>query len=388
MGKNTSLDQATILQVIPDLDAGGAERTTIEVCEALRDAGARPLVVSAGGRLEEDLAAAGGELLRRASISSKNPATIRANAGWLAKLIRSETISLVHARSRAPAWSALWAARRRKTPFVTTYHGVYGARGPLKRFYNSVMARGDVVIANSNFTADHVRGAHAFAADRLKVIPRGVDLDAFHPDAVTEERLARLTRDWDAFDGVTLILPGRLTAWKGQMDAAEAAGQLMRKHTNGWRLLLVGDHQGRTGYLSDLAARVQDLGLNHRVTVRGHCRDMPAAYQFADVVMAPSREPEAFGRVAAEASAMGKPVIVSDHGGQREIVLQGETGLRVRPGDTTGLAQAMSDVIEMGIEGRRKMGAAGAKHVRARFSKTGLQAATLNVYESLLIDRA
>ena len=175
------LSGATILQVIPHLAAGGAERTAIEVTEALTAAGARSLVASQGGRLEAELVSAGGELIRIDNLPTKNPLAIRANAGVLAKIAADRKVSLIHARSRAPAWSALWAARQAKLPFVTTYHGVYSAKGGLKRLYNSVMARGDRVIANSDFTARHILAEHPWANGRIVTIHRGVDIAKFSP---------------------------------------------------------------------------------------------------------------------------------------------------------------------------------------------------------------
>lgn len=381
------LSGATILQVIPDLSAGGAERTTVEVAQALTAAGARALVVSAGGRLEGELKRAGGELIAAPSIGSKNPAEMWMNARRLAKLIRAQKVDLVHARSRAPAWSALSAARGAKRPFVTTYHGIYNARSPLKRFYNSVMARGDVVIANSEFTAAHVRREHPEAASRLVVIPRGVDIAQFSPEAVPAQRRDGLASDWllphdPAF---TVLLPGRLTKWKGQRDAIEAMALLDNTADfPAFRLILAGDAQGRDGYEAGLRDLISARGLDGRVFIVGHCPDMPAAFSLADVVIAPSREPEAFGRVAAEAGAMGVAVVAADHGGQREVIVNGETGLLTPPGDVPALAAAIGDLARRGPEGRRKVGAAAQARIRAAYTTASLQRATLDVYAKLL----
>lgn len=184
-----------ILQVIPELDAGGAERTTIEVAEAVVSAGGRCLVASRGGRLEADLKAVGAELVRL-DMKSKNPVVIWRNAGRIADVIETEGVDLVHARSRAPAWSAKWAARRTGKPFVTTYHGTYNAVTGLKRRYNAVMAAGDRVIANSQFIADHVQAEHGVGEDRLRVIPRGVDVKRFDPIAVSPDRARAMRQSW------------------------------------------------------------------------------------------------------------------------------------------------------------------------------------------------
>ena len=377
---------ATILQVIPHLAAGGAERTTIEVAEALVAAGATALVVSAGGRLEKDLNRVGGELIRLESAPTKNPLEIYANAGRIAKLVTVRKVGLVHARSRAPAWSALWAARRTKVPFVTTYHGVYNAKGRLKRLYNSVMARGDKVIANSDFTARHVVAEHPWAADRIITIPRGVDIAKFATDAVAPSRTDALRTAWKLEPGADaiILLPGRLTGWKGHREAIAAAVALNASGVANWRMVFVGDPQGRDGYVEELKQLIASNGLDGRVSMVGHCDDMPAAFALADIVIAPSNEPEAFGRVAAEAGAMGVPAIGSSIGAQGEILIDGETGLIVPPSDPAHLSTAIGKLLALGPEGRAAMGRKAQTRVLARFTTSALQKATLSVYEGLL----
>ena len=377
---------ATILQVIPHLAAGGAERTTIEVAEALVAAGATALVVSAGGRLEKDLNRVGGELIRLESAPTKNPLEIYANAGRIAKLVKVRKVGLVHARSRAPAWSALWAARRTKVPFVTTYHGVYNAKGGLKRLYNSVMARGDKVIANSDFTAWHVVAEHPWAADRIITIPRGVDIAKFATDAVAPSRTDALRTAWKLEPGAdaVILLPGRLTGWKGHREAIAAAAALNASGVANWRMVFAGDPQGRDGYVEELKQLIASNGLDGRVSMVGHCDDMPAAFALADIVIAPSNEPEAFGRVAAEAGAMGVPAIGSSIGAQGEIIVDGETGLIVPPSDPAHLSTAIGKLLALGPEGRAAMGRKAQTRVLARFTTSALQKATLSVYEGLL----
>jgi glycosyltransferase involved in cell wall biosynthesis len=321
------------------------------------------------------------------TIASKNPFVMASNANALAAIIREQNVDLVHARSRAPAWSALWAARRTRRIFVTTYHGVYNAKGPLKRLYNSAMARGDVVIANSEFTAAHVRAQHPFAADRVVAIPRGVDIARFSLDAVSEDRRARLAKDWniDRADGAALILlPGRLTGWKGQREAISAAALLKSRFGPTWRMVFAGDSQGREAYEAELKAQILQNGLQDRISIVGHCNDMPAAFALADIVIAPSREPEAFGRVAAEAGAMSRPTIGSDLGGQREVIVGSETGLLVPPGHVGALADAMTDLLQRGAAGRAILGQAAMLRVREKFTAAALQRATLAVYDRLI----
>ncbi|KCZ56799.1 glycosyltransferase family 4 protein [Hyphomonas chukchiensis] len=379
------LSGKTILQVAPELSAGGVERTVLEVTEAIIAAGGRALLASKGGRLEDEFAALGGELFRM-DAKSKNPLTLKMNEGKLKSLIAREGVSLVHARSRAPAWSAYWAAKAAGVPFVTTYHGAYSGTSGLKRRYNSVMAKGDLVIANSNWIAAHVHDVHGIAAEKIVTIPRGVDLDVFDPARVAPARIEAVRGRWGiAGDSrLTLFLPGRLTEWKGQLVAIEALGLMSVDELKKLVLVLAGDPQGRAGYVT----RLEDAILAHRlggtVLLAEHERDMPAACLAADIVMTPSIRPEAFGRVAAEASAMGRPVIVADHGGGRETVIEGETGARVEPGSPAALAGAIRALLDVGPSARAGMGKAGQAHVRAHFSKRGLQAATLNVYKRLL----
>ena len=238
----------TVLQVIPALDTGGAERTTIDIAAALAARGDRALVASEGGRLEAELAAAGGVLVRM-PVGSKNPASILSNALRLARLIRDEKIDIVHARSRAPAWSARLACRLTRTPFVTTFHGIYGETNAVKRLYNSVMAAGDVVIANSDFTARLIRERYATPAERIVVIPRGIDLVRFDPAAVDSRRREALRQTWAIGPGERVILHlARLTAWKGQRVLIEALSLAPLAGRHDVVVVLAGDAQGRDDY--------------------------------------------------------------------------------------------------------------------------------------------
>jgi glycosyltransferase involved in cell wall biosynthesis len=375
----------TILQVAPELSAGGVERTVLEVTEAIVAAGGRALLASRGGRLEGEFAARGGTLIR-IDAKSRNLLTIKLNEAKLARIITAQDVCLVHARSRAPAWSALAAARKTGVPFVTTYHGAYSGRTGLKRLYNSVMARGDVVIANSSWIAAHIADVHGVPADRIVTIPRGVDPAVFDPVAVAPGRVAAIRAAWGLADDprLILLLPGRLTDWKGQRVAVRALSVLSGAERSGLILVCAGDAQGRNAYVEKLDADIAALGLDQSVILTPHLDDMPAALLAAEIVLAPSTRPEAFGRVAAEASAMQRPVIVADHGGARETVIDGITGARVTPGDPAALAGAIRALLSIGPSACAGMGAAGRAHVVHHFSKRGLQAATLNVYKSLL----
>jgi glycosyltransferase involved in cell wall biosynthesis len=384
LGELPELKGKTILQVAPELSAGGVERTVLEVTEAIVEAGGRALLASKGGRLEEEFARLGGELIRM-DAKSRNPVTIKVNEGRLRQIIREQKVDLVHARSRAPAWSAWAAAKAEGVPFVTTYHGAYSGTSGLKRAYNSVMAKGDLVIANSDWIAAHIAEVHGIDPARIVTIPRGVDLDAFDPAAVAPARVEALRKAW-GLEGDTrlvLLLPGRLTSWKGQGLALEALGLLAPEERAGLMLILAGDAQGRDSYVSDLEHQITRLGLTGQARIVPHVTDMPAAYLAAGLVLAPSTRPEAFGRVAAEASAMARPVIVADHGGARETVIEYETGTRAEPGSAPALAGAIRAMLSVGPASRASMGRQGRDHIIRHFSKRGLQAATLSVYKRL-----
>jgi glycosyltransferase involved in cell wall biosynthesis len=384
------LKKPVILQIIPALDTGGAERTVVEVAEALALAGAGALVASEGGRLEGELVAAGGELIRFPA-AAKNPVTLLANARRLEKLIADRHITLVHARSRAPAWSALIAARRARIPFVTTYHGIYNQNSALKNWYNGVMARGDVVIANSHYTAGVIRARHGTQEARLRVIHRGVDLARFAPEAVGADRIDTLRAKWgvDA-DARLVVLAARLTRWKGQHVAIGAAALLKdRPEFSDVVFVLAGDDQGRAGYRAELISRIAELGLAGRVRLPGHCDDIPAAFLTACLALVPSIEAEAFGRISAEAQAMGCPIIASDLGALPETIRQGgadrvSTGWLFPTGDEAALAERIALALSLPPESRGAMGRAAREHVAASFSKAALQRQTLEVYDNLL----
>lgn len=378
-----STPNLTLLQVVPELETGGAEQTTVDVAAAVVAAGGRALVASRGGRMAEALARAGGELVAM-PVHSKNPLIILANTERLERLIRREGVDVVHVRSRAPAFSALTAARRAGAATVATYHGVYNARSPWKRWYNGVMTRGDLVIANSEYTRAHLVREHKVDAARVVAIPRGVDLARFDPDAVSVERTAAVRTQFGLppFEPrPVFLLAGRLTRWKGQrlaIDALAASGVDAV-------LVLAGDAQGREDYVEELHAAAAPLG--DRVRLAGHCADMPAAYLACDVALAPSLEPEAFGRTAVEPQAMGRPVLAADHGATAETVEEGVTGSRVLPGDVQAWAEALRRAAAWTPERREEMGAAGRARVAERFSVERMTQATLAAYARLLDER-
>lgn len=384
------LSGRTVLQIIPELEAGGAERTTVDIAKGLTDVGARAVVASEGGRLVAELQAKGGLWLPFPA-ASKNPLAMALNIRKLVLLCRHEGVDLIHARSRAPAWVALAAARLLKIPFVTTYHGSYSSRFGMKTLYNSVMARGDIVIANSHYTADLIRAKHGFAADRIRVVHRGTNFASFAPGAVATERIQTLRSGWGVEPHQRIVLlPGRLTGWKGQRVLIEAARLMGEAGDADTAFILAGDHQGRDGYVRELDQQIAKAGLEGRVRRVGHCSDMPAALLAASVVVVPSTEPEAFGRVAVEAQAMGAPVIVSDLGAVPETVLAPpqvlpaeRTGWRVPPGDAAALAACLTEALSMRPSARDTLARRARQHVEQHFSLDRMITDTLDVYCAL-----
>jgi len=378
--------RATVLQVLPALgQGGGVERGTVEVARAIVEAGGRALVASAGGIMVHDLTRAGAEHFEM-PVDSKNPIVMESNVGRLARLIEAEKVDIVHARSRAPAWSAWRAARRTATPFITTFHGTYSHGNWFKRWYNSVMTRGERVIAISGFIAGHVRRIYGVPSESIRVIHRGVDLNSFDPAKVTAERVAKLSEDWRLDGGLPVVmLPGRLTRWKGQGVFIEAVSKMKRRDI---RCLLVGSDQGREDYRRELENRVHDSGLAEIVRIVDHCADMPAAYMLTDVVVSASTDPEAFGRVVIEAQALGRPVIATDHGGAKETVIVGETGWLTPPGDADALARALDSVLELDAAARQKLSQKAVANVRKNFSRQAMCDKTLEVYDEVLAQQA
>jgi glycosyltransferase involved in cell wall biosynthesis len=376
-----------VLQVIPELETGGAEQTTLDMAAAIRAAGGRALVASEGGRMEARLAEAGGELIRMPA-ASKNPLVMAANARRLAAVIRRERVTLVHARSRAPAFSALRAARATGTPFIATYHGVYNARGPLKRWWNAVMTRGELVIANSAYTREHVIAEHGVSPERVIAIPRGVDLGRFSPKTVAPERVSALCDAWGLSGDDSrpkLLLAGRLTRWKGQGLLIDALARLVAEGgCSDLTVILAGDDQGRGAYRAELESAVAKHGLSDNVQLVGHVDDMPAAYRLADLAAAPSLEPEAFGRTAVEPQAMERPVLAADHGAVRETVVDGVTGWRVSPRDVHAWAEALNTALQAGPERWAAMGRAGRTRATELYSVEAMTAATLEAYRRVL----
>lgn len=373
----------TVLQVLPSLESGGGgvERSTLDIASALAGAGWRPVVASSGGDLVHDLVRIGAPHVIL-PLASKNPIALWHNVSRLEYLIEAHEVKLIHARSRAPAWSAYFAAKRSGLPFVTTVHGTYNANNPLKHFYNRIMTKGDIIIANSEFTAAYVRQHYGIDETRLRVIPRGIDLVRFDPASVSSERVIKLARAWRLPEDLPIVmLPGRLTRWKGQAILIEALARLGRKDI---RCVLVGSDQGRSTYRRELESKAKAAGLSEILQVVDHCADMPAAYKLASVVVSASTDPEAFGRIAVEAQAMERPVIATDHGGSRETVKPSAAAWLTPPGGVAALTEALSAALTLTPKIRDAATKEAAEFVRANYDRELMGKRTLAVYEELL----
>jgi glycosyltransferase involved in cell wall biosynthesis len=369
-----------VLQVIPSLVSGGAERGTVDLAGALAAAGWTAYVASSGGPMEPQLARVGARHLRL-PLASKNPLVMRRNAAQLTEIIRRHKIDIVHARSRAPAWSAWSAARATGRRFMTTFHNAYDTDLPLKHWYNSVMAKGERVIAISHFVGEHVAQVYGVGPDRLRVIQRGVDIAQFNPQRVSGDRVIALATNWRVpEDATVLMLPGRLTRWKGGLDFVEAIARLRRRDVC---CLLVGAEQ-RPGFRRELESRIEQRGLSGMFRIVDDCRDMPAAYVLADVVVSASTDPEGFGRVIIEAQAMGRPVVATDHGGARETIVPGVTGWLAPPRDPAALAAAIGQALRLDTAGRAALARRAIAQVASGYTRDAMCTKTIDLYEEML----
>jgi len=372
-----------ILQVLPALGTGGLERGAVEVAAAITQGGGTALVASRPGRLLVQLCHAGGRHIAL-DLKKKSPFAVLCRARDLQAIIRSEGVDLVHARSRIPAWAAWIACRRENIPLVTTWHGVHEATWWGKKLYNSVLARGVRVIAISEFIASRLRSEYGVPESRLRVIPRGADPQEFEPGVISGERVQKFAEAWGVLHGEDVILmPARLTEWKGQGVLIEALALLRDRADMGWICVLAGP-EGDRKFSRRLQQRVRELGLEDRVRFAGTCTDIPAACDLATVVVAPSLRPEPFGRTVVEAQMMGRPVIGTAQGAMMETILPGETGLVVPPGDAEALAEALKTILLMDWDTQDRMMDKARTHAVAHYTTALMQSRTLGVYDELL----
>jgi glycosyltransferase involved in cell wall biosynthesis len=371
------------MQIIPELGPGGAEQGCIDMAAAITQAGGQAIVVSNGGSRLHELARTGAVHINL-PVHSKNPLTITRNARQIRKLIERYDVDIVHARSRAPAWSAYRACKKTRARFMTTCHAPYNINSELKRFYNSIIARGERVIAISHMVAEYLQNNYQINNSNIRLVHRGISLERFHPTAVSAERVIELTKEWRIPDGVNVImLPGRLTRWKGHHVMIEAMEKLGRKDLF---CLMIGSDQGRTEYRKELEDMIEEKKLGGSVRIVDHCKDMPAAYMLASVVVSASIEPEGFGRIPVEAQAMGRPIIATDHGGAQETIIRGETGWLVPPSDPELLARAIEESLSLTPGQRAILATRTMNHIAQHFTKELMIERTLAVYTELLIN--
>ncbi|MEM8950035.1 MAG: glycosyltransferase family 4 protein [Pseudomonadota bacterium] len=378
-----------VLQVLPALGPGGVERGTLDVSRFLISKGWTPIVASNGGEQETNLLEMGAVSLNL-PVHSKNPLVMHRNVKRLAQIIRNHDIQLVHARSRAPAWSAYYAAKRANVPFMTTFHSLYsGGENFLKRGYNAIMTSGERVIAISDYVAEHVIKRYGVENDQLRVIPRGVDLDEFDPEKVDAARVEKLRKDWELDPEKRIImLPARISKRKGHTWLLEALAKLWEdgKHDDTICIMVGGRAAGST-YADRVEKKIIDLKLENRVWLTGPTSDMPAAYALADIVVIPSTGPEAFGRTSIEAQAMGKPVIATDDWGLSETIMPAATGWLVHLDDTGHLANALDLALAMPEDALERLATRCRRFVDRHYSLGRMGKSTVSVYRELIEGR-
>jgi glycosyltransferase involved in cell wall biosynthesis len=370
-----------VMQVLPALNSGGVEQGVIDLNAAIVKAGGHSIVVSSGGAREKEIVKAGGIHIRL-PVDSKNPFVIATNIPRLRRIIRKYNVDIVHACSRAPAWSAGRAAQGTSARYVTSIHAEHKITGSLKKLYNSSITKGERVIAVSHFLADYLEINYQVDPAKVRVVHRGVAVDRFHPNAVTPDRLIKLTKQWRVPDGASVImLPGRISRVKGHMVLIDALKKLQQ---NDLFCLFVGSSIGNEHYAKDLEEYIEKSGLSGSVRIVSACDDMPAAYMLSTVVVSAATKPEGFGRIQIEAQAMGRPIISTDHGGAKETIIPDETGWLVVPGDANDLARALGEALSLDAGQRARLATRSMGHAVTHFSNEQMCACTLDVYAELL----
>lgn len=379
-----------IMQILPRLNMGGVERGVIDVSKAIAAANLTPIVVSAGGNMVAYLREA---KIRHIELpmDSKNPWTIYKNIDRLAHLISEYNVDIVHVRSRAPAWSAYYACKKTNCKLVTTFHGTYSNNfgvkflSNLKKKYNSIMLKADYVIAVSKFIKNYIKenfSEIAIPDEKLVVIHRGVDLNTFKADSVSKPRLIGLATGWNIpEDKAIIMLPGRITAWKGHEFLIDA---LTKVKNNNYFCIIVGSDKDHEKYSQRLEERIEANNLQGKIRIVGETRDMAVAYLMSDVVISASVKPEAFGRIAIETGAMSRVIIATNIGGSTETIIPGQTGFLVEPNNTDDLASKIDMVLAMTHEERNKIGAQARKFIEENFSNQKMCDETVGLYKKIL----
>ena len=377
-----------VLQVIPKLGYGGAETGCYDIAHYLAEKECDSLIATSGGELLK-FVKKNKVSIYRLPVHSKNPILIIFNVIILSFIILMKNINIVHARSRAPAWSCYLACMITRRNFVTTFHGTYNFKNRLKKFYNSVMLRSKLIIAGSNFIFGHINENYSDSfksKNKLRVIFRGINLDYFNKKNISIVKREKLKIDWQISEGKFIILlPGRLTAWKGQEKLIEALNILVEDYNNNnFQAIILGSDQGRKVYKKKLVNLTQRYRLSQKINFINHCSDMPLAYSISDIIVSSSIEPEAFGRVAVEAQAMEKPIIASDIGGSKETISKGKSGFLYKHDDPRELAKTLNTVMELDKNALDAIGNEGRKNVSKKFDVEAMCDSTLREYKKLL----
>ena len=377
-----------VLQVIPRLGFGGAETGCYDIAHYLPEKDCKSFIVTSGGELTKFIDQKKVKLIRL-PVHSKNPLIIFFNSIVLIFIILLNNISIVHARSRAPAWSCYFATKITKTNFVTTFHGTYNFKNKIKRFYNSVMVKSNLVIAGSNFIFSHIKKNYSDyfnLKNRLLVIFRGINVDYFDPTTKTEEEEKKLLKSWKIEENKKIILlPGRLTPWKGQELFLEAINLVnIKLGYEAFYAVILGNDQGRDLYKKKLIRISEQFRMTNQVKFINHCKDMALAYKVSNIVVSASVEPEAFGRVAVEAQSMEKVIIASDIGGSNETVIDKKTGYLFKSGDPNSLSEKILKVLNLDETTLKMVGIAGRKNVVSKFNVEKMCFSTYSEYKKLI----
>ena len=377
-----------VLQVIPKLGYGGAETGCYDIAHYLPENGCESFIVTSGGELTKFVDKKKVKLIKL-PVHSKNPLLILINTILLIGIILFFKISIVHARSRAPAWSCLFATKLTNRKFVTTFHGTYNFSGKIKKFYNSVMVRSDLIIAGSNFIFSHIKENYSeFLTSRKKflVIFRGINVDYFDSSTKLENDEKNLLQKWNINDEKKIILmPGRLTSWKGQELFIEAINRVkIELGYEAFHAVILGNDQGRDLYKKKLIRLTEQYRLTNQIKFIDHCKDMSLAYKVSDIVISASIEPEAFGRVAVEAQSMEKLIIASNIGGSNETIINGKTGILFESGDARSLCKKIIQAITMDESSIKLIGKEGRKNIIKKFNVEKMCFSTYSEYNRLL----
>ena len=377
-----------VLQVIPKLGYGEAETGCYDIAHFLSENDCGSFLATSGGELIKFIKKDKVRLIRL-PVHSKNPILILFNTLVLVIYIFLFKINIIHARSRAPAWSCYFASLITRRSFVTTFHGTYNFKSNIKKFYNSIMLRAKLTIAGSNFIFSHINenyGEYLSKEKKLRVIFRGINVDYFNPKNISVLKQEKLKQEWDlSSNRFTILLPGRLTYWKGQEKFIESLNILIEDYNiTNFQAVILGSDQGRKVYSKKLINLVQRYRLNKKIKFIQHCKEMPLAYSLADVVVSASIEPEAFGRVSVEAQAMGKPIIASNIGGSKETIINKKTGFLYKHDDPRELAKILNTVIQLSVDDLKFMGNEGRKNVTKKFDVETMCQSNLIEYKRLI----